>query len=78
MTTKVKIVGVAGTATIEVEDGHTARDVLIGAAEQFGLPTPEKTVEKLSAVADGQTVGLDEPLPAETSEVAGAPQVRLG
>lgn len=78
MTTKVKIVGVAGTATIEVADGHTARQLLIEAAKQFDLPTPEDTVKKLSAVADGQTVGLDEPLPAETSEVAGAPQVRLG
>jgi|GEM_PF-3394856 len=74
----VKIVGVTGTATIEVADGYTARDVLVAAAEQFGLPTPDDTVARLSAVADGQTVGLDDSLPSATGQVTGAPKVRLG
>jgi len=75
---QVKIIGVTGVATIEAADGYTARDVLIAAAKEFNLPTPDDTVARLSAVADGQTVGLDEPLPSATGQVTGAPKVRLG
>lgn len=71
----VSIAGVDGTAEVEVTKGDTPAHILTKAARQL-----ETTVDggRLSATVDGETVSMDDLVPADATKVAFAPAVNNG